>query len=118
RALIADCASASEPISTNAKPRERPVSRSTTIVALSTLRPSAPNNRSNSSSIVLKERLPTKRRLPTAILLLDFSTSSPSGDGERTRDRARDCCYPRHTTLGAGPRPGERACAFPPLEVH
>lgn len=56
---MAACASASEPISTKPKPRERPVSGLVRIATLLTDRPPAENALRKESSVVVKLRLPT-----------------------------------------------------------
>src|SRR4051812_47122495 len=86
---MASLASCSLPISTNAKPRGRPVSRSATILVSVTV-PCWLNRSRSSTSVVLNERLPTYKRLP----MCDSPCLDPTGTAavqslKRTDNRPR-----------------------------
>src|SRR2546428_295512 len=95
--LMAFCASAFDPISTNANPLERPVSRSMITVTDSTA-PDCSNRVRRSSSVVAYDRFPTYSL---------FSMSSPDlNDGPPGLDACDDLLL-RSGALGALPWPGE-----------
>src|SRR5881409_1099381 len=112
-------ASLAELISTNPKPRERPVSRSVTTVADSHV-PTCENSDSSSALVVEKDRFPTKIFLPMALSCpfpgrLWFGRSclseKPRSPRERrahhAQTRGRDCLcalYRRRATPGLAAR--------------
>src|SRR5215467_2687048 len=120
---IAPFASSSLPISTKAKPRGRPVSRSITIFTSTTLRPPSAKTSRSSPSVTLYDRFPTYSLVPisfsfvhrfgrdTALSGREFSNSmgtrangtakAIARHGERRRQYARG--------LRAGQREGENA---------
>src|SRR6185503_3061544 len=107
---MACLASCSLPISTNAKPRGRPVSRSITILVSATV-PHWLNTSRSSSSVVLNERLPTYRRLPIVILPVSNPAELPPCRSlKRADDRpetdGRRSCEAQGRKPGTKKRPG------------
>src|SRR5688572_19514590 len=96
---MAACASASEPISTNAKPRARPVSRSVTIVVRDTV-PKGANASARLDSVMLKERLPTY-----SLLDMRFTRMEPAG-----RKRGNRAVERRVVAPGSDPAQRRRPC--------
>lgn len=105
-AAMADSASLSSFISTKPKPRERPVSRSVMMLTRPTL-PYGSNNVRSSSSVVLKDRLPTKilfkRMFPSRLSCLTGGLC-----GRRKRGRV---LQPGKTTAGFFHPDGSRSNA-------
>ena len=86
-AAMACSASSSSGISTNAKPRDRPVSRSVTILTLSTA-PWTSKRARTSSSLALKARFPTKIFFTSSPLDLE---SELAGAGSRRQSSLGSC---------------------------